>query len=110
MDYKELQEKIITILEDKLGGDIVSIDISDKTSIADYFIIATGKNTPHVRALVETLEEKLELQGVFCLRKEGVREGRWAVVDYGSIIVHIFNAESRDFYALEKLWKKTEQV
>ncbi len=109
MEDKILQNDIITILEDKLGGDIVAIDISEQSSIADSFIIATGKNTPHVRALVETLEEKLEKKGVYCLRKEGVREGRWAVVDYGSIIVHIFNAESRDFYALEKLWKKPIQ-
>ncbi len=104
MDYLELKDKIITILDDKIGGDIVALDISEQTSIADYFIVTTGKNTSHVRALVESLEEKLEAEGVFCIRKEGVREGRWAVVDYGSIIVHIFNNETRDFYALEKLW------
>ncbi|MFI3229739.1 MAG: ribosome silencing factor [Bacillota bacterium] len=109
MDYLELKDRIITILDDKIGGDIVALDISEQTSIADYFVVATGKNTSHVRALVESLEEKLEAEGVFCIRKEGVREGRWAVVDYGSIIVHIFNNETRDFYALEKLWTSKNQ-
>lgn len=105
METAELKDRIIAILDDKNGGDIKELDISEKSSIADYFIIATGKNVTHVKALAEALEEKLEAQGVFATRKEGIREGRWAVIDYNTIIVHIFNSDTRDFYCLEKLWR-----
>lgn len=105
MEAEALKNNIIALLEDKKGGDITAIDMSVKSSIADYFIIATGKNTPHVRALAEELEEKLEPKGVFVRRKEGISDGRWAVMDYGDVIVHIFNADTRDYFCLEKLWK-----
>lgn len=105
MEHEALKNAVIAAIENKNGGDIVAIDIGEKSSIADYFVIATGKNPAHVRAVVENIEETLEKQGVFVIRKEGLQEGRWAVLDYGAVIVHIFNNETRDFYSLEKLWK-----
>lgn len=105
MEAEVLKNKIVTLLEDKKGGDITTIDMSQKSSITDYFVIATGKNVPHVKALTEELEEKLEAQSVFALRKEGLSDGRWAVLDYGDVMVHIFNADTRDYFCLEKLWK-----
>lgn len=104
MTPTELKDQIVAVLEDRQGGDLTVIDIAEQTTIADYFVIATGKSTTQVRALVDSLEEKLEEKQIFAVRKEGVREGRWVVVDYSSVIVHIFNAEARDFYSLEQLW------
>lgn len=105
MDIIQIKEKIIALLDEKSGSDIQSISIGNKSSIADFFIIATGKNLPHVKALADYLESSLEKQGIIVSRKEGYSEGRWIVLDYNEIIVHIFNSETRDYYCLEKLWK-----
>lgn len=105
MESEQLKSRIIGILDDKKGGDIIAIDMAKKSSITDFFVIATGKNVNHVRALAEALEEKLEPEGVFVQRKEGFADGRWVVMDYGDVIVHIFNADTRDYFCLEKLWK-----
>lgn len=105
MESFELKEKIKAILDDKQGGDILDVALEGKTSIADYFVIATGKNLVHTRALAEAVEEKLEAEGIFAKRKDGLTEMRWVVLDYGDVIVHLFQGATRDFYALEKLWK-----
>lgn len=104
MNGKELAGKICKILSEKKATDIVKIDVSDKTIVADYYVIATGRSMTHVRSLAKNLEEELEKEGVSPLRREGVREGRWAAIDYGDVIVHVFNDESRLFYHLERLW------
>ncbi len=97
---------ICKILSDKKGSDIVYIDVTDKTSLCDYFIIAGGRSTTQVKSLAENLEEKLSKDySLEPKRREGVREGRWAVLDYSDVIVHVFNDEERDFYCLERLWE-----
>lgn len=97
---------ICKILSDKKGVRIVYIDVADKTSLCDYFIIASGRSSTQVKSLAENLEEKLSKEyNEEPRRREGVREGRWAVLDYGDAIVHIFNDEERDFYCLERLWE-----
>lgn len=105
MDSTKLKELIVDVLCDKKAEDIVSLSVAEKTIMSDFFVICTGRSTTQVKALVQSVEDKLEEDGIFVTRKEGVREGRWAVLDYGSVIVHIFNSDTRDFYALEKLWK-----
>lgn len=105
MEAEALKNKVVEILDNKNGGDIAVIDMGQKSSVTDFFVIATGKNTTHVKALAEELEEKLEPEGVFVKRKEGINDARWVVLDYGEVIVHIFNSDTRDFYCLEKLWK-----
>lgn len=107
---KELKDEIVKIFQNKKANDITIVNISEQTTIADYFVLATAKNTAQVKALVDNLEEVLEKKEVFAIRKEGAREARWVVVDYGSIIVHIFNDETRDFYNLEKLWLKGDNI
>lgn len=105
MEAEALKNKVVEILDNKKGGDIAVIDMGQKSSVTDFFVIATGKNTTHVKVLAEELEEKLEPEGVFVKRKEGINDARWVVLDYGEVIVHIFNSDTRDFYCLEKLWK-----
>jgi ribosome-associated protein len=90
---------------DKLATDIVLIDVSDRLVITDVFVIATGSNERQVDAIVDAVEEKLRAAGVKPLRREGRRDGRWVLLDYADIVVHVQHAEERVFYALERLWK-----
>lgn len=102
---KELAIAVCKALADKRGKDIVALYVREKTDLCDYFIIASGSNAPQIRAMGERVEELVEREyGIQPTRTEGVRDGRWAVVDYGDVIVHIFNDETRLFYHLERLW------
>ena len=104
MQSKEFAEKICQTLIDKKAEDVVMIDVRGKTEVADYYVVAGGRSMTHTRALIEHVEEQIEKIGVSAIRREGVREGRWAVLDYGDVLVHIFNDETRLFYHLESLW------
>ena len=104
MEASVLTEKICGMLKDRKGENVVAINVGEKSSVADYFVIASGRSTTHTRSLVERVEEELEKEGVFPTREEGVKEGRWAVIDYGDVIVHVFNDETRLLYHLENLW------
>ena len=102
---KVLAEEVCKALADKLGKDIIALYVREKTDLCDYFIIASGSSAPQIRAMGERVEELVEKNlAVVPTRTEGVRDGRWAVVDYGDVIVHIFNDETRLFYHLERLW------
>ena len=90
---------------DKLGSDIVLIDVSDRLALTDVFVIVTGSHERQVEAIVDAVEEKLRAAGVKPLRREGRREGRWVLLDYSEIVVHIQHAEERVFYDLERLWR-----
>lgn len=90
---------------DKLATDIVLIDVSDRLAITDVFVIVTGSNERQVEAIVDEVEEKLRAAGHKPLRREGKRDGRWVLLDYSEIVVHVQHAEERVFYSLERLWK-----
>ncbi|MBR2441638.1 MAG: ribosome silencing factor [Clostridia bacterium] len=108
---KELAVAVCKALADKRGKDIVALYVREKTDLCDYFIIASGSNAPQIRAMGERVEELIEREyGLQPSRTEGVRDGRWAVVDYGDVIVHIFNDETRLFYHLERLWTDGENL
>lgn len=103
---KQKTLNICKFLSEKKAYGIVYIDVESKTSLCDYFIICSGRSATQVKALAENVDEKMEKEhGLTPRRKEGVREGRWAVLDYEDVIVHIFNDEERDFYRLERLWE-----
>src|ERR671937_1899187 len=95
---------------DKLATDIVLIDVSDRLAITDVFVIATGSNERQVEAIVDEVEEKLRRAGAKPLRREGKRDGRWVLLDYSDIVVHVQHAEERVFYALERLWRDCPQL
>ena len=95
---------------DKFATDIVLIDVSDRLAITDVFVIATGSNERQVEAIVDSVEEKLRLAGTKPLRREGKRDGRWVLLDYADIVVHVQHAEERVFYSLERLWKDCPQI
>ncbi len=90
---------------DKLATDIVLIDVSERLAITDVFVIASGSNERQVEAIVDEIEEKLRLAGVKPLRREGKRDGRWVLLDYSDIVVHVQHTEERVFYSLERLWR-----
>ena len=103
---KELALAACKALADWRGGDIVTIYVRDKTVLCDYFVLASGSSSTQIRALGEHVEEEIEkAYAVQPTRTEGVHDGRWAVIDYGDVIVHIFNDETRLFYHLERLWE-----
>ncbi len=104
LDSKEFAQKVSEALQDRKAQDIVMIDVKGKTDVTDYYVVAGGRSMTQTRALIEHVEEEMEKLGYSPSRREGVREGRWALLDYGDVIVHIFNDETRLFYHLEALW------
>jgi ribosome-associated protein len=101
----ELAQVAARAASDKLATDIVLIDVSERLAITDVFVIATGNNERQVEAIVDEVEEKLRQAGVKPVRREGRRDGRWVLLDYADIVVHVQHAEERVLYALERLWK-----
>lgn len=89
----------------KLAEDIVVIDVSGQLVITDCFTLATGANDRQVNAIVDEVEERMRLAGYKPARREGTREGRWVLLDYVDIVVHIQHREEREFYALDRLWR-----
>ena len=94
----------MTSLEDDQAIDIVTIDLSGKSAIADHMVVASGRSSRHVGAIVDKLVEKLKREGGVIPRLEGVDQGDWALIDAGDIIVHVFRPEVREFYNLERMW------
>lgn len=111
MEGHELAMACAKELSEKKAQDIVLINVSDQTVVCSYFVIASGKSTTQVRALGDNVDEQLKKKyGIEPIRTEGLREGRWAVLDYGDVVVQIFNEESRKFYYLERLWDSGRNV
>ena len=104
MTGKELAIQIADFLDLKKAENILVLDVAHLTSIAEYFVIASARNTVQVRTMAEDLEEKLDQEDVFAVRQEGGREARWCVLDYGGVLVHIFHEQEREYYNLERLW------
>ena len=109
-DPRALAEEITKIVDSKKAKDIKLLRIDDKTIIADYFVICGANSNTQVKAIAGEVEYKLEEQGIKPHHIEGYNEAVWAVLDYSSVIVHIFNREARDFYKLEKLWSDAEDI
>jgi ribosome-associated protein len=95
---------------DKQGADIVVLDVRSLIVITDYFVIVSGSTSRQTRTIVDAVEEALRGLGVKPLRREGVTEGRWVLLDYVDVVVHIFGAEERAYYGLERLWKDADAV
>jgi len=91
-------------LDAKFGKDIVLIELGGLSPIADYFVIATGGSAPQLAALTEAAEETLKAHGLTLKHTEGIRSGKWVLLDFGVVIVHLFDQESREYYNLERIW------
>ncbi|HEY3906787.1 MAG TPA: ribosome silencing factor [Streptosporangiaceae bacterium] len=106
----ELVEIAATAASDKLATDIIAYDVSEQLVITDAFLLCSAPNDRQVRAIVDEIEEKLSKAGAKAVRREGEREGRWILLDYLDIVVHVQNTEERVFYSLERLWKDCPQI
>ena len=100
----ERAREMAAALYSKGGEDILIINVEDMTIIADYFVICSGRSNIQVKALCDNLEDKMAESEILPTRKEGYSEGRWIVLDYSDILVHIFLQEEREFYNIERLW------
>lgn len=104
MNSYELAKQTAQLLDSKKAENISVIKIDAISSLADYFVIATGRGSTHVRSLSDELEEKLKELGVTPARIEGYRSDSWILLDYTEVVVHVFTQEARDFYDLDRLW------
>lgn len=109
-DSKELLKTLKDLLEEKKAEDIVILDVSKHTNIADYFVIATANSTVHAKALLKYLTEELQKMGVKPDHVEGAEDANWILIDLIDIIVHVFLKEWREYYDLEWLYSNAERV
>ena len=107
---KEMALLAVQALEDKKAEDVCVIDISEVSVVADYFIIAVGNNKSQIQALSDTVEEKLGKAGYPLRQIEGYQNANWVLLDFGDIIIHIFDRENRLFYDLERIWQDGKKV
>lgn len=101
----ELAVAAATAASDKQASEILALDVSDQLVITDVFVLAAAANTRQVRSVVDAIEEALHPLGAQAVRREGLTEARWVLLDFAEIVVHVQLAEDRQYYALEKLWK-----
>lgn len=106
----EMANKAIELLKDKKAKDIRLLDIHEISTLSDFFIITTGTSTTQVQAMADELEEKMPLAGYKLYHKEGFRGGRWILMDFNNIVVHLFHAEERQFYNLERIWVDAKDI
>ncbi|RNL63771.1 ribosome silencing factor [Nocardioides marmoriginsengisoli] len=95
---------------EKKATDIVAFDVSEQLVITDAFLVATAANDRQVKSVVDEIEDVLRELGAKPVRREGVRDGRWALIDYADIVVHVQHTEERAFYALERLWRDCPEI
>ena len=107
---KEIAIAVTKALDEKKGMDIKLLKIDRVSSLADYFLICTGTSNTHVKTLCDYAEYTLEELGETMLGREGHRGNSWELLDYGTIVVHVFTQEAREFYGLERLWADAEQI
>jgi len=110
MSSKEAAKIVINAMEDKKAEDIRVIGIEEISSIADFFIIASGKNVNQVHAIADEIEEKLGRAGMNPKQIEGYQNANWVLMDYGDLIVHVFDQDNRLFYNLERIWKDGKAI
>jgi len=110
MNSKELMENIVRYMDSKKASEIKVLDISNVTTMADYFVICHGNSGPQMKAISEEIEEKLALEDIHPIGREGMSTAYWVLMDYSEVIVHIFNTEAREFYSIENLWTDATEV
>lgn len=106
----ELARAAADAASEKVADDVVALDVTSQLALTDIFVIASAPNERQVGAIVDAVTQRLLTLSSKTLRREGVREGRWVLLDFGDIIVHIMHAEDRAFYELERLWKDCPSI
>lgn len=104
MEKEILIQKIAAILSDKKCKNILAIDVSEKTDVTEAYLICSARNPSQAKGAYEEICAKLEAEDIYTYRADGLKDGRWIVMDYGKVIVHIFHTSMRDLYQFERLW------
>lgn len=105
MEILKLVEYVVNAADDKKAQDIKILDLREVSSVTDYFVICTGSSSIQTKAIADNIEEKLEKDyNLRLLRREGYQSATWVLLDYGSVVVHVFQPEEREFYNIERLW------
>ena len=108
-DAKTLAEACMDVLDAKKATNLAMISVEGRSDITDYLVLATGSSGPHIKALADELEYRIALRDVHPLHADGLGTRSWQIVDYGTVMVHIFDRESREFFNLDKLYKETTE-
>lgn len=106
----ELVRLAAAAADDKQAEDIVALDVSGPLPLTDAFLLASGRNERNVLAIADAIEERLSDAGAKTLRREGRTEGRWVLLDFGDLVVHVFHEEDRQYYSLERLWSDCPSI
>ena len=110
MTANEKSQAVVKALEDKKASNIEVIDVKERTSLSEYFVIASCQSTVQVRACADEVEEQLEKAGIDVRHKEGYSTGSWVLMDYGDVVVHVMQQEMREFYGIERLWDDAGKI
>ena len=105
MTPKEMTILAAKALSDKKGNNIKAIEVTELTTLADYFVVCTGSSNTQINALCDAVEKAMDEAGEPVRHREGYRGGTWVLLDYGCLVVHVFSQEAREFYSLERLWQ-----
>ncbi len=109
-NVKKRALKVAELAIDKKASDTVILEVKDLSAIADYFVICSGDNPAQIKAIAESIDEYFSKERLFPIGREGLDFARWILIDYGDIVIHIFNEETRAFYDLEKLWMDAPRI
>jgi len=110
LSSEKLADSISCFASETKAQNIVILDMRKVANFCDYFVLCSGTSSRHVKAIADAIEDGLKKQGVETRFKQGIREGRWALLDFGTVVAHIFEAEARMFYGLEYLWREADKV
>lgn len=110
MQSLELARQIVNFADDRKAQEPLVLDLQDLTIVTDYFILLTGTSRPHVLGIAANIREELAKQGIYPEQREADQNANWVLLDYGSVVVHVFQQETRMFYSLERLWNDAKVV
>ncbi len=110
LDTAQFARAAVDSAADKKASDVLLLDIRDVTVIADYFVICSGTNNRQIQAIADAIDEELTQQGIPLLHREGSADTGWILLDFGSVIVHVFGPKEREYYRLERLWSGAKTV
>lgn len=110
MTSLEIAQNCARFADNKKGEEIIIMDVREISSIADFFVIASGQSEPHLKAIRNEIEEKLKEAGVNAKRIDGFPKSQWVVMDYIDVVVHLFDKDTREFYGLERLWGDAKKI